>query len=111
MGQESRVLTREELDVRVEEETWERTATTMLTVMTFLLLLPFIMQTTVIAQETTAMVVSPRIPVRTEALEAIAGNAGAVWYQMTAMGRPNQLRMIGENSTGAFESMLLGLST
>jgi len=53
----------------------------------------------------------PRVPVLTEAIEPIAGNAGMMWLQITPAGLPNELRMIAENSTGAFEAMLLGLST
>ena len=105
MGQERGLVTR-------EEEPWDSTAIVgMLTAMTFMLLLPFILQTTVIAQQATAMAVSPRVPVLTQALEPIAANVGAMWYKITPLGRPNQLRMIGENSTGAFEEILISLST
>ena len=52
-----------------------------------------------------------RIPVLTEALEPIAANVGRMWFQMTPTSLSNETRMIAENSTGAFESMLLGLST
>jgi len=52
-----------------------------------------------------------RIPVLTEAIEPVAGNAGRIWLQLTPAGQANELRMIAENSSGAFESMLLGLST
>ena len=42
---------------------------------------------------------------------AVAGNTGLVWIQMTPAGQPNQVRIISENSTGAFEEVLLGLTT
>jgi len=82
-----------------------------LTVMVFMLILPFILQATAMAQEATAMAVSPRVPVRVESLEAISGNVGSMWYKITPLGQPNELRMIGENSTGAFEELLISLST
>ena len=42
---------------------------------------------------------------------AVAGNSGLVWIQMTPAGDPNQVKIISENSTGAFEEVLLGLTT
>jgi len=42
---------------------------------------------------------------------AVAGNTGLVWIQMTPAGEPNQVRVVSENSTGAFEEVLLGLTT
>ena len=42
---------------------------------------------------------------------AVAQNAGLVWIHMTPAGEPNQVRIISENSTGAFEEVLLGLTT
>jgi len=41
----------------------------------------------------------------------IAQNAGTMWYEVTALGQANRLKMIGENSTGAFEEILVSLST
>jgi hypothetical protein len=43
--------------------------------------------------------------------ETIAQNVGLMWYEMTALGQPNRLKMVGENSSGAFEEILLALST
>ncbi len=40
-----------------------------------------------------------------------AGYAGQVWLQMTPAGQPNRVLMVAENSTGAFEVVLLGLTT
>lgn len=111
MGQEKGLVTREELDIRDEEETWDRVTAAMPTVMILMLLLLFIQQATVTIQEATAMAVLPRVPALTTALDPIAANVGAMWFQMTPTRRSNELRMIAENSTGAFESMLLGLST
>ena len=107
MEQGKALVTREEL----EEETWDRVMGVMPTVLIFMLLLIFIQQATVTVQETTAMAVSPRVPVLTQALDPIAANVGAMWFQLTPVSRSNELRMIGENSTGAFESMLVGLTT
>ena len=42
---------------------------------------------------------------------AVAVNTGLVWIQMTPAGDPNQVKIISENSTGAFEEVLLGLTT
>ena len=42
---------------------------------------------------------------------SVAQNAGLVWIHMTPAGEPNQVRIISENSTGAFEEVLLGLTT
>ena len=42
---------------------------------------------------------------------ALAGNSGLVWIQMTPAGDPNQVKIISENSTGAFEEVLLGITT
>jgi len=41
----------------------------------------------------------------------VAGNIGTMWYEITPLGQANRLKMIGENSTGAFEEILLALST
>lgn len=111
MGQKG-LITRGELEERFEEETWDSTVMVVIfTVMIFMALLPFVQQATVMAQEATAMAVSPRVPVLTQALEPIAANVGAMWYKITPLGQPNELRMIGENSTGAFEEILISLST
>ena len=100
-------MTREEL----EEESWDRVMGVIPIVLIFMCLLLFVQQATVTAQEATAMAVSPRVPVLTQGLEPIAANVGAMWFQLTPVSRSNELRMIAENSTGAFESMLIGLST
>lgn len=108
MAQEKALVTREEL----EEETWgSMVMAVMPTVIIFLFLLLFIQQAALMAQEATALAVSPRVPVLTQALEPIAANVGAMWFQLTPTTRSNELRMIAENRTGAFESILLGLST
>ena len=41
----------------------------------------------------------------------VAQNVGTMWYEVTPLGQPNRLKMIGENSTGAFEEILISLST
>jgi len=109
MVQERALVTRGELEERFEEET--RSSTMMVGVFTaaaFMLLLPIIQQAAVTAQQAATM---PRVPVLTEALDPVAANVGAMWLQLTPAGRPNEFRIIAENSTGAFESMLVGLST
>jgi len=52
-----------------------------------------------------------QLPAMSEGYPAVAGNAGLVWIQMTPMGQPNQVKIISGNSTGAFEEVLLGLTT
>jgi hypothetical protein len=52
-----------------------------------------------------------QLPVTSAGYPAVAGNTGLVWIQMTPAGEPNQVRIISENSTGAFEEVLLGLTT
>lgn len=42
---------------------------------------------------------------------AVAGNAGLAWIQMTPLGEPNLVKVVAENSTGAFEEILLGITT
>ena len=54
---------------------------------------------------------SSRVQVLASALDATSQNAGLLWYELTALGQPNRLKMIGENSTGAFEQILVSLST
>jgi hypothetical protein len=97
-------ITRAEVEDRFEEEMIDSVVMAAMLTMVILLMMPWIQQAVTAASQ-------PRVPVMYEGLEAIASNVGAMWYQITAAGYPNQLRMIGENSTGAFESMLLGLST
>ncbi len=52
-----------------------------------------------------------QLSVTTYGYPAVADNAGLVWIQMTPAGEPNQVKIISENSTGAFEEVLLGLTT
>lgn len=68
------------------------------------LMLPILMPQPVIAAQA-------RVPSLAQGIEPVAGNVGALWLQITPGGKPNQLRLIAENSTGAFEAMLLGLSS
>jgi hypothetical protein len=97
-------ITRAEVEDRFEEEMIDSVVMAAMLTMVIFLMMPWIQRAVTAASQ-------PRVPVMYEGLEAIASNVGAMWYQITAAGYPNQLRMIGENSTGAFESMLLGLST
>lgn len=107
MGQEKSLVTREEM-----EETWGNTVIVgMLTLMAFMVILPFIQQATVMAQEAAVAAAYPRVPTYTEPLETVASNVGAMWIQMTPAGYPNELRMIAENSTGSFEDILISMST
>lgn len=52
-----------------------------------------------------------RLEVSSSAHATLAANSGLVWIQMTPAGQPNQVKIIAENSTGAFEEVLLGLTT
>ena len=52
-----------------------------------------------------------RVQTLTMSPQTIAQNVGTMWYEITPLGQPNRLKMIGENSTGAFEEILLALST
>jgi len=102
------LITREE----VENENWDTITMVMVTmVMVFMVLLPVIEQTSVMAQEAATAAAFPRVPTYVEPLEAVAGNVGAMWIQMTPENLPNELRMITENSTGSFEDVLISLST
>jgi hypothetical protein len=56
-------------------------------------------------------VAGAQLPSTAAGYPAVAGNSGLVWIQMTPTGEPNQVRIISENSTGAFEEVLLGLTT
>jgi len=52
-----------------------------------------------------------QLPATSLGYPATASNTGLVWIQMTPLGQPNQVKIIAENSTGAFEEVLLGLTT
>lgn len=52
-----------------------------------------------------------RVQVLTASPLATAGNVGRVWLLKANTGYPGELRIISENSTGAFEQVLIGLST
>jgi len=69
-----------------------------------------IMVVIVLAQYLQSLV-GAQLPATSAGYPAVAGNAGLVWIQMTPAGEPNQVKIISENSTGAFEEVLLGLTT
>lgn len=69
-----------------------------------------VMVVIVLAQYMQGMAVS-KIDITTSAYPPVAANTGLVWIQMTSLGQPNQVKIIAENSTGAFEDVLLGLTT
>lgn len=52
-----------------------------------------------------------RVEITSSGYPALADNSGLVWIQMTPAGQPNQVKIISENSTGAFEEVLLGVTT
>jgi len=52
-----------------------------------------------------------RVEVLTASPLATAGNVGRMWLLEPRAGFPGELRIISENSTGAFEQVLIGLST
>lgn len=108
MAQEKGLVTKEE----AEDETWDTMIMIVMSMaMIFMVLVPSIQQASVTAQEAAAMAAYPRVPTYMEPLEAIAGNVGAMWIQMTPVNLPNELRMITENSTGSFEDVLISIST
>jgi len=89
----------------VDDLEWERTYENILmggmfSIMAVIVLVQFLQSVTGARVETTTM-----------AYPAVAGNTGLVWIQMTPLGQPNEVRIISENSTGAFEEVLLGLTT
>ena len=43
--------------------------------------------------------------------QPVAAGVGLLWHQLNPAGQPNDLRMVAENSTGAFENMLIGVTT
>jgi hypothetical protein len=51
------------------------------------------------------------VPVSTQGYEPTAANVGRMWHQVNSSGSPNELRMVAENSTGAYERMLVGLTS
>jgi len=43
--------------------------------------------------------------------QPVAAGVGLLWHPLNPAGQPNDHRMNAENRTGAFESMLLGVTT
>lgn len=68
-----------------------------------MIITPRIQQAMVVAQQ--------RVPVLAEAPDAVAGNEGFMWLQLTPLGQPSMLKIIAENRTGAFEQVLISLTT
>jgi len=101
---EELAISRRELEERLDEEPMGYSLM-MGSIMGMVVLM---MMAALIQSEATALA---RVPISIVALPPTAANAGAIWLQTTPPGQPNELRMITENSTGAFEAVLLGLST
>ena len=97
---EKKVLARE-----LDDEISESLLLAGVMMVAILMMWPFIQQSMALAAS------PPRAPALTEGLEPVAANVGLLWLQVTSAGRPNEFRIVTENSTGAFEQMLVGLST
>jgi hypothetical protein len=70
-----------------------------------------ILVVTLLAQLIQRVPSGTQVPVSSTGYPAVAGNTGTVWIQMTPQGQANQVKIIAENSSGAFEEVLLGLTT
>jgi hypothetical protein len=51
------------------------------------------------------------VPVYTTPPDTVAANEGFLYLINSGLGQPSQLRMIAENSAGAFEEVLVSLTT
>ena len=86
-----------------EDEVWEGITTGVMLSMLVMGIVPVILRITAPGVG--------RVPVLSEGLWPTALNVGAMWLQQTPTGEPQQLWIVSENSTGAFEQVLLGVST
>ena len=77
---------------------------TLMLVMIILSLLPFIVSSVYNSM-------NPAVPSSGEDYPTAAQYVGMFYYKITPEVQPNELRMIGENSTGAFEHILVSKST
>lgn len=91
------------LEARLEESTWEDTVIT-----GFMSLIVMVGGLFALGRMMSAGV---RVPVIEAGVSPVAGSVGVMWLQPGPGVSPRELRIISENSTGAFERMLLGLST
>lgn len=55
--------------------------------------------------------VNPAVPLSNDDYPTTAQHVGMFYYKITPEVQPNELRMVGENSTGAFEHILVSKST
>ena len=94
------------MELARDEDRWDMVMMAVFTGAAFILLLPLIQQAVVSAQQAQG-----RVPVLPAGLDPVAGNAGAMWLETTPTGYPKELRVVTENSTGAFERVLVSRST
>lgn len=76
----------------------------MLMLFLFLSMLPYIINATYKS-------VNPTVPLSSNDYPTTAQHVGMFYYKITPEVQPNELRMVGENSTGAFEHILVSKST
>jgi len=96
-------ISRKEVEERFEDEAIDSVVIAAMLTMVIVVMLPLIsQQVSSIYSRVQTLSMSP---------QTIAQNVGSMWYEITPLGQPNRLKMIGENSTGAFEEILLALST
>ena len=96
-------ISRKEVEKRFEDEAIDSVLMAAMLTMVIVIMLPLIsQQVSSIYSRVQSLATSPG---------TVAANVGTMWYEITPLGQPNRLKMIGENSTGAFEEILLALST
>jgi len=91
------------LEEDFEEDFIDAIITAGMMVMMFMLMMPIVTQ--MLSQSYS------RVQTLSTSPGTIAQNVGMMWYEITPLGQPNRLKMVGENSTGAFEEILVALST
>ena len=101
----------EALATMEEFEDAQMTGNAMTVGMMMLMLVLVVAVVSALSQMTWTVPVVSASEVAAAGYEPTAGSVGSMWHQINAAGQSNDLRMIAENSTGAFESMLIGVTT
>ncbi len=96
-------ISRKEVEERFEDEAIDSVIMAAMLTMVIVIMLPLI------SQQVSS--VYSRVQTLSTSPGTVAANLGSMWYEITPLGQPNRLKMIGENSTGAFEEILVSLST
>ena len=96
-------ITRAEVEAGFEDEMVDSIIMAGMLMLVILVMLPFITQQISASYS--------RVQTLSTSPGTVAQNVGTMWYEVTPLGQPNRLKMIGENSTGAFEEILISLST